>query len=165
MNNLWQGVAEDFSDVPHLGQGLRVLLRMVMAAALGGVLGWERSRAHKSAGLRTHMLVALGAALFALVPQLDGMSLTDMSRVVQGIVTGIGFIGAGAILKQSDEQQVKGLTTAAGIWLTAGIGMAAGMGRQVTAILATLLSLAILTYFQSVEDKLAGEAAAKSHRP
>jgi putative Mg2+ transporter-C (MgtC) family protein len=136
---------------------------MVLAAALGGVLGMERTRHGKSAGLRTHMLVALGAALFALVPQQAGMQLADMSRVVQGIVTGIGFIGAGAILKQSEEHQVKGLTTAAGLWLTAALGMAVGLGREMTAILGTVLAYVILAYFPEVEQRVAGESKANSH--
>src|SRR4051794_25746863 len=98
---------------------------MILAAMLGGVLGVERERSGKSTGLRTHMIVALGAAMFALVPQQAGMTLADMSRVIQGIVAGIGFIGAGAILKHSEANEVYGLTTAAGLWLTAAIGMAA----------------------------------------
>lgn len=163
MESIWHGVVQDFSDVPGFGEILRVLIRMILAAVLGGVLGMERTRHGKSAGLRTHMLVALGAALFALVPQQAGMKLADMSRVVQGIVTGIGFIGAGAILKQSEEHQVKGLTTAAGLWLTAAIGMAAGMGREMTAILGTALAYVILAYFQAVEEKMAGEGATKNH--
>ena len=164
MDSIWQGVVQDFSDVPHLGEVLRILIRMILAAGLGGVLGIERARHGKSAGMRTHMLVALGAALFALVPQTAGMKIADMSRVVQGIVTGIGFIGAGAILKQTDEHQVKGLTTAAGLWLTAAIGMAAGMGRETTAILGTGLAYVVLAFFQGVEQKVAGEAATHSHK-
>jgi putative Mg2+ transporter-C (MgtC) family protein len=109
------------------------------------------------------MLVALGAALFALVPQQAGMNLGELSRVVQGIVTGIGFIGAGAILKQSEEHQVKGLTTAAGLWLTAALGMAVGLGREMTAILGTVLAYVILAYFPEVEQRVAGESKANSH--
>jgi putative Mg2+ transporter-C (MgtC) family protein len=157
MDSLWEGIARDFSDLPSPGQALRVLVRMILAVALGGVLGLQRTRSGKSAGLRTHMLVALGAALYALVPQEAGMKLADMSRVIQGIVTGIGFIGAGAILKQSEAHQIHGLTTAAGLWLTAALGMAAGMGREVTAILGTALAFVILSFFQDLEEKVAGE--------
>ncbi|OAI53052.1 methyltransferase [Planctomyces sp. SCGC AG-212-M04] len=163
MESIWQGVVQDFSDVPSLSEVLRVFIRMVLACVLGGVLGIERALHGKSAGLRTHMLVALGAALFALVPQQAEMKIADMSRVVQGIVTGIGFIGAGAILKQSEAHQVKGLTTAAGLWLTAAIGMAAGMGREMTAILGTGLAYVVMAYFQGVEQKIAGESASHSH--
>jgi putative Mg2+ transporter-C (MgtC) family protein len=164
MDSIWHGIAQDFSDVPSIGEVLRVLVRMILAAGLGGVLGVERARHGKAAGMRTHMLVSLGAAMFALVPQTAGMKIEDMSRVVQGIVTGIGFIGAGAILKQSELHEVKGLTTAAGLWLTAAIGMAAGMGRETTAILGTCLAFVVLAFFQGVEEKMAGEAATRSDK-
>src|SRR5262249_58398759 len=98
----------------------------------------------EAAGLRTHMLVSVGAALFVLVPQQAGMSTADLSRVIQGVVAGIGFLGAGAILKHGHEGTVQGLTTAAGIWLTAGLGIAAGLGRGLAALLGTALALLIL---------------------
>jgi putative Mg2+ transporter-C (MgtC) family protein len=107
------------------------------------LLGIEREQKGKAAGVRTHMLVAIGAALFVLLSQQAGMPSSDMSRVIQGIIAGIGFLGAGTILKSDNDEQVKGLTTAAGIWLTAAIGVAAGMGRESTAVLSTLLALAI----------------------
>src|SRR5689334_9524360 len=92
--SVWQQIAEevgrDFQDVPSLGEMARVAVRLGVAAALGGLLGWDRERVGKAAGIRTHMLVALGAALFVLVPQLAGMPLHDVSRVVQGIAAGIG---------------------------------------------------------------------------
>ncbi|HVJ84993.1 MAG TPA: MgtC/SapB family protein [Caulifigura sp.] len=163
MDNLWQGLLKDFSDVPSLAEVLRIAVRLLVAALLGGVLGYERAKAGKSAGLRTHMLVALGSALFALIPSQAGMKLEDMSRVVQGIVTGIGFIGAGSILKHSATHEVHGLTTAAGLWLTAAIGMAAGLGREVTAILGTVLAFAVLSLLPEIEVKGTGEPAAKSH--
>jgi putative Mg2+ transporter-C (MgtC) family protein len=90
------------------------------------------------------MLVALGAALFVLVPMQAGMSIRDMSRVLQGVVSGIGFLGAGAIIKLSRDREIRGVTTAASIWLTAAIGVAAGMGMEMTAILSTVLALIIL---------------------
>ena len=91
------------------------------------------------------MLVALGAAFFVLIPQQAGVSPGDMSRVLQGIITGIGFIGAGTILKLNDREEVRGLTTAAGIWLTAAVGIAAGMGREASAVFGTALALMILS--------------------
>lgn len=145
MDFWWQGVVEDFSDVPDMGQVIRLSVRLLLAALLGGVLGFERERSGKAAGLRTHMLVSVGAALFVLIPQQAGMSLSDLSRVIQGVVAGIGFIGAGAILKQAAEQEVKGLTTAAGLWLTAAIGIAAGLGRETSAILGAFLAFIILS--------------------
>lgn len=135
----------EFSDVPDAEQLTRLVVRLLLAALLGGVLGYEREHKGKAAGIRTHMLVAIGAALFVLVPQQAGMAVADMSRVIQGIVAGIGFLGAGAIIKQQSEENVQGLTTAAGVWMTAAIGIACGLGRETTAVLSTLLALAILS--------------------
>lgn len=145
----WQRIADtvasEFSDLPDIEQATRVMLRLLLAALLGGLLGIEREQKGKAAGVRTHMLVAMGAALFVLVSQQAGMLTADVSRVIQGIIAGVGFLGAGTILKGNDEDKVKGLTTAAGIWLTAAIGVAAGMGREATAVLSTLLALGVLT--------------------
>ena len=134
----------EFSDAPDAEQVTRIMTRLILAGLLGGLLGYERENKGKAAGIRTHMLVAMGAALFVLVPELDGMAVADMSRVIQGIVTGIGFLGAGAIIKQRVEEDVQGLTTAAGIWMTAATGVACGLGRETTALLSALLSLAVL---------------------
>ena len=148
MSGWWQQiastVASEFSDVPDIAQATRIVVRLGMAGLLGGLLGWEREHAGKAAGVRTHMLVAMGAALFVLVAQQAGISPADNSRVLQGIIAGVGFLGAGTILKGDAESQVKGLTTAAGIWLTAAIGVAAGLGREMTAVLSTVLALAVL---------------------
>ena len=137
-------VASEFSDVPDAGQATRILVRLTVAGLLGGLLGWEREHAGKAAGLRTHMLVAMGAAMFVLVAQQSGIGAADSSRVIQGIIAGVGFLGAGTILKGDGDNQVKGLTTAAGIWLTAAIGVAAGLGHEATAVLSTVLALAVL---------------------
>lgn len=142
---VWQTVAAEFSDVPDLSEGLRILLRLSLALLLGLLLGYERESQGKSAGVRTHMLVAMGSALFVLLPSQMGMDIADLSRVVQGVVAGVGFLCAGTILKRGrNEEQVEGLTTAAGLWMTAAIGMACGLGREVTAILSALLGLAVL---------------------
>ena len=146
----WERVVEDFSDLPDISLVIRLTVRLFLAAIMGGVLGFERERSGKAAGLRTHMLVALGSALFVLIPQQAGMAPADLSRVMQGVVSGIGFIGAGAIMKQDGDQQVKGLTTAAGLWLTAGVGIAAGIGRESSALLGTFLALFILSALQRV---------------
>ena len=147
--SVWQQIGDtivsEFSDVPDAAQFTRILLRLTLAALLGGLLGIEREQKGKAAGVRTHMLVAMGAALFVLLSQQAGMAEADLSRVIQGVIAGIGFLGAGTILKGDDEDKVKGLTTAAGIWLTAAIGVAAGMGYEATAVLSTLLTLAIFT--------------------
>jgi len=144
MNEVWKAIADDFVDLPNGPQMLRVAIRLILAAALGGVLGYEREKRGKQAGLRTHMMIALGAALFALVPQQAGMSDDAVARVLQGLVAGIGFLGAGPILKLEDKMEVRGLTTAASIWLTAAVGMTVGLGRGATAVLATALALLIL---------------------
>jgi len=142
---MMEALRAEFSDVSDPAQLARIVIRLLLAAALGAVLGYERERRGKAAGLRTHMLVAIGAALFVLVPQQGGMAVADMSRVIQGIVTGVGFLGAGAIIKHAPEHSVQGLTTAAGVWMTAAIGIACGLGREATAVLSTMLALAVLT--------------------
>jgi putative Mg2+ transporter-C (MgtC) family protein len=149
-------VTQEFSDVPDAEQFTRLVVRLLVAAVLGGMLGMQRERHGKAAGVRTHMLVALGAALFVLVPMQAGMASEDLSRVVQGVVAGVGFLCAGSILKSGDDH-VRGLTTAAGIWLTAAIGLAAGMGREMTAALSALLALAILAMERPLR-RLAGRA-------
>ncbi|MEO5727082.1 MAG: MgtC/SapB family protein [Byssovorax sp.] len=144
----WQEVAttlqEEFSDLPSISQVVRIVVRLLLAAILGGALGFEREHKGKAAGIRTHMLVALGSALFILIPEQVGVKPADMSRVLQGVIAGVGFLGAGTIIKGKEEENVKGLTTAAGIWLTSAIGIAAGMGRESSAVLSTILALMIL---------------------
>lgn len=138
-------IASEFADVGDVAQLTRVVVRLLLAAALGFALGFEREQHGKDAGVRTHMLVAVGSALFVLIPEQTGIEAADMSRVIQGLIAGVGFLCAGTILKQGkDEQHVRGLTTAAGMWMTAAIGMACGLGREVTAVLSTLLALAVL---------------------
>jgi putative Mg2+ transporter-C (MgtC) family protein len=144
MNDVWKALADDFADLPDLGRATHVVVRLVLAAALGGVLGYERERRGKGAGMRTYMLISAGSALFALVPHLARMSDDAVSRVLQGLAAGVGFLGAGPILKREQQGEVHGLTTAAGIWMAAAIGMAAGLGREVTAILGAGLALIIL---------------------
>jgi len=165
----WQQVSdtvqEEFSDLPDVAQVTRVTLRLLIAAILSGVLGYEREKKGKAAGMRTHMLVALGAALFVLIPQQTGVSDADMTRVLQGLVAGVGFLGAGAIIRVNDNSEVKGMTTAAGIWLTAAIGMAAGMGREATAILCTALALGVLSIFPKVAQSLEGQDRPAAPRP
>lgn len=145
-------IQEEFTDITDPAQATRVCVRLTVAVVLGGLLGYERELRGTSAGLRTHMLVALGSALFVLVPLEAGVSKDDLSRVLQGVISGIGFLGAGAIIKLSHEQEIKGLTTAASVWLTAAIGIAAGMGREMTAILSTLFALFILAVLRHLVD-------------
>ena len=142
---VWNTVLSEFSDIPDATQITRITLRLLVAAALGGLLGYERESQGKSAGVRTHMLVAIGAALFVLIPQQTGASTADLTRVLQGLIAGVGFLGAGAIILGTKQVETRGLTTAAGIWVTAAIGVAAGMGRESTAVLSTLVALFVLS--------------------
>jgi putative Mg2+ transporter-C (MgtC) family protein len=138
-------------DLPDLAQFVRVLVRLSAAVVLGGLLGYEREREGKAAGFRTHMLVALGAAVFTVAPIEAGMITGDLSRVFQGIVTGIGFIGAGTILKRADEQEIQGLTTAANLWSTAAVGMAVGLGHLWLPALGVGFALLILSVLGAAE--------------
>lgn len=158
MSSVWQQISDtfvaEFSDLKDVSEITTLVIRLLMAALLGGILGFEREQRGKAAGIKTHMLVAIGSALFVLIPQQAGLSEEELSRVMQGIIAGIGFLGAGAILKGHDEKDLKGLTTAAGIWLTAAIGVAAGLGRESSAILCTVLALVILVTMPKVVDRL-----------
>ena len=155
MSNIWDQIGStivsEFSDLKDVTEITRISLRLLVAALLGGLLGFEREQRGKSAGIKTHMLVCIGAALFVLIPQQAGViAEADLSRIMQGIISGIGFLGAGAILKGDNEKDLKGLTTAAGIWLTAAIGVAAGLGRESSAILCTLLALLVLVIIPKI---------------
>ena len=143
----------EFSDLLQAERVTRVTARMAVALLLGAVIGWDRERRDADAGLRTHMLVSLGAALFVLVPAEAGMGADELSRVVQGIVSGIGFLGAGAVLKMGHEGRVHGLTTAATIWATAAVGLSAGLGREATAVLATAFILLVLVWLRRLEAR------------
>lgn len=119
---------------------LDITLRLAVAMLLGGVIGFEREYRAKDAGFRTHFLVALGSALFCIVSQYGfGFELKDSSRVAAQVVSGIGFLGAGTIIFQKNV--VRGLTTAAGLWVTAAIGLACGTGMYLPAIVTTLMVL------------------------
>lgn len=137
-------LAQEFSDIGDIAQFTRTVVRLVMAALLGALLGLERELTGKPAGLRTHMLVALGSAMFVMASASAGLDSEGISRVIQGLLAGIGFLCAGSILKSNNDEHITGLTTAAGLWMTAAIGLAVGLGREVLAIVATLMTLAIL---------------------
>ncbi|PTQ81522.1 putative Mg2+ transporter-C (MgtC) family protein [Nitrosospira multiformis] len=143
-HEIYKTIIVEFSDLPTAVEFTRVILRLAIAAILGALLGLEREHSGKAAGVRTHMLVAVGAAIFVLVPQQMQMPDAEVSRVIQGVITGVGFLGAGTILKSTSEETVKGLTTAAGLWLTAAVGIAAGLGREGSAVLSAFLAFVIL---------------------
>jgi len=148
---LWQELVSGFPDSIEIA---RIMVRLLVAIVLGGVLGIQRARAGKPGGMRIHMLVPLGAAIVVLMPQLAGMSSADLTRVIQGTLTGIGFIGGGVILKVSEYHHIEGIATAACIWLNATIGIAAGTGRLGLAVVGMILALIILTAFGWLESKL-----------
>ena len=132
MGAIVDGVSAEFLDLSAV-QAVQLALRLLIAAVLGGLIGRDRERSGKAAGVRTHLLVAVGAAAFVAVPQQAGASPADVTRVIQGLVAGIGFLGAGCIWKDDTEGRVEGLTTAAGLWLTAAVGAAAGRCVQPSA--------------------------------
>jgi putative Mg2+ transporter-C (MgtC) family protein len=145
------------------GQGMvRVIIRLVIAMLLGAVVGVQRERTGKPAGVRTHMLVAMGGALFVLAPMEFGMNADGLSRVIQGLVTGIGFLGAGAILKLSEEREIAGLTTAAGIWMTAAVGVAVGLGRFGLAVVSIILTWITLSLVGKLEHRMESNSADKA---
>jgi putative Mg2+ transporter-C (MgtC) family protein len=121
-----------------------MILRFVLAVALGAGIGFQRERAGKAAGIRTHILVSAGAALFTLVSIYGFTGEVDISRVAAGVVVGIGFIGAGVIFRGMGEERVAGLTTAASIWATAAIGLATGAGMYWISIIATAIIVGVL---------------------
>ena len=144
MEEIGQALAQEFA-LPDVGTTTMIVARLLTAAVLGGLVGMERERTGHPAGLRTHILVSIGSALFIIAPLLAGVEVESITRVMQGIVQGIGFLGAGAILKQQGSgERVEGLTSAAGIWMTAAIGMAAGMGQEVVAVAATIFALVVI---------------------
>ena len=150
MDPLWQELSSGFPDRHRL---VIVLVRLVAAVLLGAVVGIERERAGKPAGLRTHMLVSLGTAVFVMAGSGAGMDSAGLSRVIQGIVTGIGFVGAGTILKLNDQREVHGLTTAAGLWMTAAIGVAVGLGMLGMALIGTLVTVLILVLEHFIDSR------------
>jgi len=141
---MWDVLVQELSSGLHDSKQLaRVIIRLLAATILGGIIGLQRQRTQKPAGLRTHMLVCLATAAIVVSCSI-GMSQEGLSRVVQGILTGIGFIGAGTILKLSQEHEIKGLTTAASVWMTAAIGLTVGLGNLGVGLMVTLLTLLIL---------------------
>jgi len=133
----------------------QIVIRLAAATFIGGVLGLDREVHSKPAGMRTHALVSLGAALMTVTtlellggPNVDRAAIT---RTIQGIIAGVGFLGGGAILRAKDREEVTGLTTAASIWIVAALGIACGGGLWVSASVSVLLSLLVLIIGRRVE--------------
>ncbi len=151
MNILWEELTYGLPDQSQL---IHALIRLTAAALLGAVVGFQREWAGKPAGLRTHILVTLGTTVFVVASGNSGMSSDGLSRVVQGVITGIGFIGAGSILKLNEERAIKGLTTSASVWMAAAIGVAVGLGSLGLALMATFLTLIILSLAGKLEVQI-----------
>jgi putative Mg2+ transporter-C (MgtC) family protein len=158
LNVLWQELTGGLHNADQL---VHVIIRLVAAMILGGIVGAQRESTRKPAGLRTHVLVSVATAAFIVACSASGMSPDGLSRVIQGIVTGIGFIGAGTILKVSQEHQIKGLTTAASVWMTAAIGVIVGLGSLGIALMVTVLALIILSLAR-LERSIEGEGYGQS---
>lgn len=141
MDVFWTELSTSFPDSKQLAI---IVIRLLASAIFGAAIGFERENAGKKAGLRTHMLVASGTCVFVLGALGNGMGHDAMSRVIQGIITGIGFVGAGSILKREEDKKIEGVTTSAAIWMAAAIGVACGLGGLGLAIIATVLSLVVL---------------------
>jgi putative Mg2+ transporter-C (MgtC) family protein len=149
MELLWQELIHGMPDGRRLAI---VLIRVTVAMLCGAVVGLQREKVGKPAGLRTHMLVSLGTSVVVIACAGSGMNMDGLSRVIQGIVTGIGFVGAGSILKLSKEREIQGLTTAAGLWMTAAIGVAVGLGSLGVALIGTVFTLIILALVGRFEN-------------
>jgi putative Mg2+ transporter-C (MgtC) family protein len=160
LNTVMTELTRSLPDLTHL---VRILGRLSVALTIGAAIGLQRQVAHKTAGVRTHMLVALGTSLLLVAASDAGLSNSDLSRIVQGIITGIGFLGGGAILKLTEEHEIHGLTTAAGIWLTAAAAAAAGLGQMVAALIGLIFALIVLALMGKYAPAPASRKARADH--
>jgi putative Mg2+ transporter-C (MgtC) family protein len=144
---------------------LAIVLRLLLAFACGAAIGLNREFHRKPAGFRTFGLVSIGSALLVIVMQNGHGGPDAQSRVIQGIVTGIGFLGAGVIFRRESPTKVSGLTTAAAVWLTAGLGVAAGLGQYVVAIAGAVLSLLLLLLGGPFERLITGRGKKNGAEP
>lgn len=147
-------IEELTASLPDARETVRVVVRLVAALLVGGIIGLQRETSGKAAGLRTHILVCMGTVLFVLAAGGFDMQQDAMSRVVQGLATGIGFLGAGAILKLESSRRIEGLTTAAGIWMTAALGVAIGLGQLGTAVIGTIFAWVVLALLIKLDRRI-----------
>lgn len=147
-------VEELAASVPEAREIVRIVIRLLAALLAGGIIGLQREASGKAAGLRTHILVCAGTALFVIAAGGVGMQQDAMSRVVQGLATGIGFLGAGAILKLESRRRIQGLTTAAGIWMTAALGVAIGLGELGVAAIGTVFAWIVLALLIKIDKRI-----------
>ena len=148
MNALLEELSRSLPDAHEAAQ---VTVRLLASLIAGAIVGLQREHSHAPAGLRTHMLVSMGVTMFVFIGADVGMSQDSQSRVIQGIATGVGFLGAGAILKMKDSLEIHGLTTAAGVWMTAAIGVAIGLGRLGVAAIAVACAWFVLAVVVKTE--------------
>ncbi|HEY4271560.1 MAG TPA: MgtC/SapB family protein [Candidatus Udaeobacter sp.] len=148
MNIFWEELTAGLTNHDQL---LRVFIRLFAAILLGGLMGLQRVSARKPSGLRIHTLICLGTTVVLLSCSAAGISLEGASRVIQGIVTGIGFIGAGSILKLSEDHLVSGLTVSTRIWATAAVGIAIGLGHVGIALIVAVLIILVLGVLRALE--------------
>ena len=139
--------------LPEQKQLIQVIVRLLASVLVAGLIGFQRESAGKAAGLRTHILVSLGSTVFVLGCIGAGFREDAVSRVIQGIVTGIGFIGAGTILKRESEARIEGLTTSAGLWTTCAIGVVIGLGELGIALISAVIAFLVLTALQWFEAR------------
>jgi putative Mg2+ transporter-C (MgtC) family protein len=145
---------------------LDAALRLGSAVAIGGLVGLDRGLRQKPAGLRTHALVSLGAALMTYTGiELAPQEPSAITRVLQGVIAGVGFLGGGVILRDAQDQRVRGLTTAASIWIVAGLGMACGAGHWRTGLVASAFTLVVLMGGRQIEQLLASWNGADGEEP
>lgn len=149
----------EIGAIPDAKEVMRVTVRLVVALLAGAIIGVQRERTGKPAGLRTHLLVALGTTIFVIAGIEYGMQEDAMSRVIQGLVTGIGFLGAGTILKLHDDREIKGLTTSASIWLTAAVSVAVGLGQLALAVVGAVLAWIVLSLLVKVENRIGSQSS------
>ncbi len=150
MNILWEELTAGLTGHDQL---LHVFIRLFAAILLGGLIGLQRVNPKKPAGLRTHILVCLGTTAILLSCSPAALSPAGVSRVIQGIVTGIGFIGAGSILKLSEEHLIHGLTVSVRIWTTAAVGIAIGSGQIGIALITTVLTILVLAVLAALDRR------------
>lgn len=143
----------------NLDDEIRLVTRLIAAMILGGLVGFQRERVGKAAGIRTHILVTTATALFVITCTSIGMENDGLSRVIQGIVTGIGFIGTGTILKLTDKLEIHGLTTAAGLFFTSAVGVAVGLGRIGLGIVGAVLAWIVLSAMAYIEKHIGPDIA------
>ena len=145
-------ILEELSrSLPDAHEAAQVTIRLLAALIAGAVVGLQREHSHAPAGLRTHMLVSMGVTLFVFIGLDVGMAHDAQSRMIQGIATGVGFLGAGAIIKMKDSLEIHGLTTAAGVWMTAAIGVEIGFGRLGVAAIGVVFAWFVLAIVVKTE--------------